>query len=43
MINGIAIEDKEKSAYFIYSIKTKNEKQIFNQINVSFANSVMYI
>lgn len=39
MINGIAIEDKEKSAYFIYPIKTKNEKQIFNQINVSFANS----
>lgn len=39
MINGIAIEDKEKSAYFIYPIKTKNEKQIFNQINVSFTNS----
>lgn len=39
MTNGIAIEDKEKSAYFIYPIKTKNEKQIFNQINVSFANS----
>lgn len=39
MINGIAIEDKEKSAYFIYPIKTKSEKQIFNQINVSFANS----
>lgn len=39
MISGIAIEDKEKSAYFIYPIKTKNEKQIFNQINVSFTNS----
>lgn len=39
MINGIAIEDKEKSAYFIYPIKTKNEKQIFNQINISFTNS----
>lgn len=39
MISGIAIEDKEKSAYLIYQIKTKNEKQIFNQINVSFTNS----
>lgn len=39
MISGIAIEDKEKSAYFIYQIKTKNDKQIFNQMNVSFLNS----